>query len=131
FYLADTEMDAALQQAEITFETEPVYCMLVRAGDRFRFEDADEVENHTLQYSMETIALEIVSDCMKAYPISGKTGEVYLFAALKRRFAGRTGLVQRTAARLRDILRQYLDIRCVVAVGSGSADAAGMRRAAE
>ena len=131
FYLADTEMDAALQQAEITFETEPVYCMLVRAGDWFRFEDADEVENHTLQYSMENIALEIVSDCMKAYQISGKTGEVYLFAALKRRFAGRTELVQRTAARLRDILRQYLDIRCVVAVGSGSADAAGMRQAAE
>lgn len=130
FYVTDAEMDEALQRAGVRFETDEAYCMLLHAGDWFRFEDADEGETHTLQYSMENIAMEIASGCMTAYCVSGKTGELYLFAGLKAQYADRPALIRRTAYRLRDILRQYLDINCVIAIGSGTADAAGLSRAA-
>lgn len=129
FYLTDEEMDHALRQAGIHFETQTVYCMLIRAGDWFRFEDADEEENRTLQYSMKNIAMEVVAGCLSAYCIYGKTGELYLFAGLKQPYAGRLELVQKTAERLRNILKKYLDIHCVIAVGSGKPNAAGMSQA--
>lgn len=98
-------------------------------GDWFQFEDADEEENRTLQYSMENIAMEVVSDCMSAYCISGKTGELYLFVGLKQPYPGRVELVRKTAGRLRNIMKKYLDIHCVIAVGSSAPHAAGLSQA--
>lgn len=131
FYPSAADMDRQLRQAGVRFETTPVYCLLLHAGDWFRFEDADEEEIRTLQQSMRNIAVDIASECMGVYCAAGKTGELYLFAALKKAYAGREDLVRRTARRLRDMLKSYLDIRCVVAVGSGAADAEGLDRACQ
>ena len=137
FYLNEAEMGARLRAAGVQFAGETVYCLLIKAGDLFRFEESTQEEYHTLVFSIRNIAAEIAGDYLNAYYADGKTGELYIFGALRQTMDGAApdALVHDLAQRLRAMLAQYLDISCVIGIGKGENTASGMalacRQAAE
>ena len=131
FYLDEQEIADRLRKVGICFSAPPVYCMLIKAGDLFRFEESTEEEYHTLLFSIRSIAAEIVLDCMNAFFADGRTGDLYLFGEVREQLAteGTDGLVNALAERLRAMLAQYLDIPCVIGIGKGENSASGMAQA--
>ncbi|WP_143436190.1 response regulator [Intestinibacillus massiliensis] len=129
FYLDEQEMKTQLQAVGVAFPTEPVWCLLIKAGEMYRFEETTEEEYQTLQFSIFSIVEEIAGDCLHAYAVEGKTGEFYLFAALKPALQGQTGLVHQTAERMHEMLLRYLDLFCVIGIGQGDASPAGLTAA--
>jgi len=131
FYLDDQEIETRLREVGIRFSSPPVYCLLLKAGDLYRFEECTEEEYHTLRFSIRSIAAEIVLDCMDAYFADGRTGELYLFGEVRGALAaeGTDRLVDALAMRLRTMLAQYVDIPCVIGIGKGEKDAAGLSQA--
>ena len=131
FYLNEQEMQTRLLGADICFSAPHIYCLLVKAGDLFRFEECTEEEYHTLMFSIRNITAEIVGDCMHAYYADGKTGELYVFGEIKEEFddTDTEQLVNELATRLRSMLAQYLDIPCVIGIGKGESSAGGIAQA--
>ncbi len=131
FYLDEQEIADRLHDVGVCFSAPALYCMLVKAGDLFRFEESTEEEYHTLLFSIRSIAAEIVLDCMNAYFADGRTGELYLFGEIREQLStdAPDRLVDALAVRLRAMLAQYLDIPCVSGMGKGENSAAGMAQA--
>lgn len=116
FYLDEAQLERSMRDLDIRLDTRPVYCMIVKAGELYRFEEATAEEIQTLRYSVINITEEIVGDVFCGYCFSGRTGE---FDVL---LAGRAGaedaLVAKLAHRLRRMLLEYLNLSCTVLVGS-------------
>ena len=110
---------------------ETVYCLLLKAGELFRFEEATEEECHTLLFSIRNIAEEIVGACLDAVSTEGKTGELYILGALRPELTGQDAnvLIEQTAHRLHDMLQQYVDVSCMIGIGQGENTAGGMAEA--
>ena len=51
FYLNEDDLEKRLQESGICWAGETVYCLLLKAGELFRFEEATEEECHTLLFS--------------------------------------------------------------------------------
>lgn len=137
FYLSETDLEKRLQEAGICWTGETVYCLLLKAGELFRFEEATEEECHTLLFSIRNIAEEIVGACLDVVSTEGKTGELYILGALRPELSDQDAhaLVEQTAHRLRDMLQQYVDVSCTIGIGQGENTVSGMaeacRRAAD
>lgn len=130
FYLDETAFSQQMIDAGIVFEQEPVWCLLIKAGELYRFEDVSEENYQTLLFSIRNIAEEIVGDCMHGYYTTGKTGELYVFACLYAQYASTPELVNRTAHRLHNMLLRYLDISCTIGIGCADRSPSSMHRAA-
>lgn len=130
FFLDETAFSQQMIDAGISFEQEPVWCFLIKAGELYRFEDVSEENYQTLLFSIRNIAEEIVGDCMHGYYATGKTGELYVFACLYLQYASEPELVNRTAHRLHDMLLRYLDISCTIGIGRADRSPSSMHRAA-
>ncbi|OUP58750.1 hypothetical protein B5F15_07005 [Butyricicoccus pullicaecorum] len=131
FYLNEDDLEKRLQEAGICWTGETVYCLLLKAGELFRFEEATEEECHTLLFSIRNIAEEIVGACLDAVSTEGKTGELYILGVLRPELAGQDAdvLVEQTAHRLHDMLQQYVDVSCTIGIGQGENTAGGMAEA--
>ena len=66
FYLNEDDLEKRLQESGICWAGETVHCLLLKAGELFRFEEATEEECHTLLFSIRNIAEEIVGACLDA-----------------------------------------------------------------
>ena len=86
FYLNETDFAQQMKNAGIDWETAPIWCMLIKAGEIYRFEEVSDEDCYTLQFSVRNIAEEIVGDVMTAYYADGKTGELYVFASVQSQF---------------------------------------------
>ena len=124
FYLNEDDLEKRLQESGICWAGETVYCLLLKAGELFRFEEATEEECHTLLFSIRNIAEEIVGACLDAVSTEGKTGELYILGALRPELTGQDAnvLIEQTAHRLHDMLQQYVDVSCMIGIG-GMAEA--------
>ncbi len=74
FYEDPKNCSAKMAEAGIVFPERTLYCFLIKAGELYRFEDADDEEAHTLQIAMQNVAEDILRDCMDGYYVPGKTG---------------------------------------------------------
>lgn len=131
FYLNEDDLEKRLQESGICWAGETVYCLLLKAGELFRFEEATEEECHTLLFSIRNIAEEIVGACLDAVSTEGKTGELYILGALRPELTGQDAnvLIEQTAHRLHDMLQQYVDVSCMIGIGQGENTAGGMAEA--
>lgn len=131
FYLDEADIERRLREAGVRFAEGTVYCLLIKAGEMYRFEEATEEECYTLCFSVQSIAEEIAGDCLDAYCVEGKTGEFYILGSVKSALAGEDNdlLVEQTARRLREMLAQYVDISCTIGIGIGDHTAAGLAQA--
>lgn len=131
FYLNEEEMGKRLADVDIHFSSRSIYCLLIKAGDLFRFEESTEEEYHTLMFSIQNIAAEIAEDGMYAYYTTGKTGELYIFGEVKPTITDvdPDHLVEELASHMRAMLAQYLDIPCVIGIGKGDNHTAGLAAA--
>lgn len=129
FFYTEEEMQQAFRQWDISFETRPVYCFFIKSEDYHRFEDASEEEYFALEFSILNVIEEIMGDCFQAYCFPVKTGEFYVFAcALKElEHEPKDELVQQTADRLIEMLRQYLDLHINIGIGEGQPDLNSMK----
>ena len=110
----ETDFAQQMKNAGIDWETAPIWCMLIKAGEIYRFEEVSDEDCYTLQFSVRNIAEEIVGDVMTAYYADGKTGELYVFASVQSQFESTDSFVQSVAERLQKMLLRYLDISCVI-----------------
>lgn len=113
YYMNGQQLEQSMRELDIHLESRPVYCMVIKAGEVYRFEEATAEEIQTLRISVVNIAEEIVSDVCCGYCFSGRTGE---FDVLLTAQADET--VLRLAKRLRKMLQEYLELSCTVLVGS-------------
>lgn len=79
FYLNETDFAQQMKNAGIDWETAPIWCMLIKAGEIYRFEEVSDEDCYTLQFSVRNIAEEIVGDVMTAYYADGKNRRVVCF----------------------------------------------------
>ena len=120
FYLSAAEMEQRMSQADIIFPSSNKACFLIKTGDVFRFEELPEVEYHTLEFSVINIAQEIARESLCVFCVEGKTGEFYLIGSAMKD----TGieefekLCMETAERMEEMLRIYLDLSCVIGIGT-------------
>lgn len=130
FYLNETDFAQQMKNAGIDWETAPIWCMLIKAGEIYRFEEVSDEDCYTLQFSVRNIAEEIVGDVMTAYYADGKTGELYVFASVQSQFESTDSFVQSVAERLQKMLLRYLDISCVIGLAQSDAQPESLSRAA-
>lgn len=120
FYLSAVEMEQRMSQADIIFPSSNKACFLIKTGDVFRFEELPEEEYHTLEFSVINIAQEIARESLCVFCVEGKTGEFYLIGSAMKD----TGieefekLCMETAERMEEMLRIYLDLSCVIGIGT-------------
>ena len=120
FYLSAAEMEQRMSQADIIFPSSNKACFLIKTGDVFRFEELPEEEYHTLEFSVINIAQEIARESLCVFCVEGKTGEFYLIGSAMKD----TGieefekLCMETAERMEEMLRIYLDLSCVIGIGT-------------
>lgn len=114
FYLSEEKMEQTMRYLEIHLDTRPIYCMILKAGETYRFEDAPPEQLQTLRFSVINITDEIVNDVANGYCFSGRTGE---FDVLLTGVEDRVTLTK-LAQRLRRMLMDYLNLSCTVLVGS-------------
>lgn len=119
FYEDPDELSRRMEENGIRFHAGIVYCMLIKAGELYRFEDADDEEVHTLQYAIRNVTEDILHDCMESFYASGKTGELFVFACLKDEYAEMPELPYRLAGRVKDMLYQFLDITSTICICEG------------
>lgn len=131
FYLQETELRDHMQAAGIVMNTDRSVCLLIKVGDAFRFEEVPEEEYHTLKFSVINIVEEIAGEALQAYCIENKTGEFYVLGCVRKELMNvdREALVTETAERIRDMLREYLDIVCTIGIGLGDGGIAGLQEA--
>lgn len=118
FYLDEKQLERTMRELDIRLDTRLVCCMILKTGELYRFEDTPAEELQTLRFSVVNIAEEIVGDVFCGYCFSGKTGEFYVLMA--GRDAGEEAVVLKMAHRLRRMLMEYLNLSCMVLIGSSS-----------
>ncbi len=128
FYISEEQLRRSMQEMGVFLDGENVVCLILKAGELYRFEDASEEQCHTLCFSVINIAEEIMSDQFQAYCFVGKTGEFYILACPKSDPLDRK-LVRHTAQRLRGLLMEYLNISCTIGIGIGACGIEGIRTA--
>lgn len=126
FYLSEEGLEKSMRELEIHLEARPVYCMILKVGEIYRFEDVAPEELHTLRFSVMNITDEIVNDVGCGYCFSGRTGE---FTVLLTGVDGAEPL-EKLARRLRRMLLDYLNLSCTILIGgSGKPGSAGIKEA--
>lgn len=75
YYMNGQQLEQSMRELEIHLEGRPVYCMVIKVGEVYRFEEATAEEIQTLRISVVNITEEIVSDVCCGYCFSGRTGE--------------------------------------------------------
>ena len=75
YYMNGQQLEQSMRELEIHLESRPVYCMVIKVGEVYRFEEATAEEIQTLRISVVNITEEIVSDVCCGYCFSGRTGE--------------------------------------------------------
>ncbi len=113
YYMNGEQLEQSMRELDIHLESRPVYCMVIKVGEVYRFEEATAEEIQTLRISVVNITEEIVGDTCCGYCFSGRTGE---FDVLLTAQTDET--VLRLAKRLRKMLQEYLELSCTVLVGS-------------
>lgn len=114
FYLDEARLERSMHDLDIRLDMRPIYCMILKAGELYRFEEAPAEEIQTLCISVINIAEEIVGDLFRSYCFSGRTGEFdVLFAG-----DGDEARVTKVAHRLRRMLLEYLNLSCTILIGS-------------
>lgn len=131
FYLAEAALTQSMAELDIHLDTRPIYCMIVKVGELYRFEDATAEEIQTLRFSVINITEEIIGDVFCGYCFSGRTGEFdILLAGWEKAQAADDARVNKLAHRLRRMLMEYLNLSCTVLVGSSHAPgSAGIQEA--
>lgn len=85
------QLEQSMRELEIHLEGRPVYCMVIKVGEVYRFEEATAEEIQTLRISVVNITEEIVSDVCCGYCFSGRTGEFDVLLTGAGAGAGRGG----------------------------------------
>ena len=116
YYMNGQQLEQSMRELEIHLEGRPVYCMVIKVGEVYRFEEATAEEIQTLRISVVNITEEIVSDVCCGYCFSGRTGEFDVL--LTAPAPAPDEAVLRLAKRLRKMLHEYLELSCTVLVGS-------------
>lgn len=116
YYMNGQQLEQSMRELEIHLEGRPVYCMVIKVGEVYRFEEATAEEIQTLRISVVNITEEIVSDVCCGYCFSGRTGEFDVL--LTAPVPAPDEAVLRLAKRLRKMLHEYLELSCTVLVGS-------------
>ena len=116
YYMNGQQLEQSMRELEIHLEGRPVYCMVIKVGEVYRFEEATAEEIQTLRISVVNITEEIVSDVCCGYCFSGRTGEFDVL--LTAPVSAPDEAVLRLAKRLRKMLHEYLELSCTVLVGS-------------
>lgn len=126
YYMSGQQLEQSMRELEIHLEGRPVYCMVIKVGEVYRFEEATAEEIQTLRISVVNITEEIVSDVCCGYCFSGRTGEFDVL--LTAPSPAPDEAVLRLAKRLRKMLHEYLELSCTVLVGSSMQPAAPASR---
>ena len=128
FYLSEKDMEKTMHELDIHLELRPIYCIILKIGEIYRFEDIAPEELQTLRFSVMNITDEIINDHACGYCFSGRTGE---FAVLLTGVDSRNTL-EKLAERLQRMLRDYLNLSCTIVVGSSEKEgSAGIKEAFE
>lgn len=105
YYMNGQQLEQSMRELEIHLEGRPVYCMVIKVGEVYRFEEATAEEIQTLRISVVNITEEIVSDVCCGYCFSGRTGEFDVL--LTAPAPAPDEAVLRLAKRLRKMLHEY------------------------
>ena len=116
FYLNEEQLKCSMNELDIHLDARPIYCMILKVGELYRFEDTSAEELQMLQFSVIHITEEIVNDLFCGYCFCGKTGEFNIL--LSGGGSDHLALVSKLAYRLRRMLMEYLNLSCTVLVGS-------------
>lgn len=131
FYADERDLKESMDFLNIRLNTEYIYCIMIKIGELYRFEDTPDEKLHVLNFSIINIVEEIVNDIFNGYCFEGKTGEFFLLASGKKEQNGAVGeqkLVD-LGKRLRDMLEQYLNITATIGIGEGKGGTKGIRDA--
>ena len=130
FYTSETELEQSMREIGIQLDGPDLYCLFLKIGDLYRFEDMTDEAYSTLRFSVVNIAEEIANDVFYAYGFAGKTGEFYILAAPRGGSPDKNSvLAYKTAVRMRGMLAEYLSVTCVIGIGRGGAGLAGIQQA--
>ncbi len=113
-YFEKNHWDKAVKDLEIHLDQRPVYAMVLKAGELYRFEDATPEEIQTLRFSVVNIAEEIIGDVSEGYCVPGRTGEFYILSSTDVSVEK----LQKSCQRLCRMLNEYLNLSCTVLIGS-------------
>lgn len=131
FFSTNEEMQTSMQESGIVFNTDPVYCLMIKTINQYRFEEGTEEESEELRTNITNVIYEIAGDCFDAYCTEGNTGNFYLFISVRPEFYNEdvTDLIMNTAKRTQSMLWQYLNLECIIGIGCGNATLKGLRSA--
>lgn len=120
-FYSESEMKLEMEACGMCFDTLPIYCFFIKAGDLYKFEENTEEEYDTFRFSVLNVVTEIVQDCFDAYCVEGKTGEFYVLASLKKFLTDESphSIMVSTVRRIQEMLRQYLNLPCVIGISEG------------
>lgn len=116
YYMNGQELAQSMRKLDIHLEARPVYCMIIKVGEVYRFEEATAEEIQTLRISVINITEEIVNDVCCGYCFTGRTGEFDVLLTAEEALTEEA--VLRLARRLRKMLHEYLELSCTIVVGS-------------
>ncbi|WP_304964616.1 response regulator [uncultured Oscillibacter sp.] len=120
FYTDAKQMRSRFRAVGIHYESERMFCLIIRADDFRTSDDALFSETHTLQFSVINIVEELTAESFQSNCVEGKIGEYYCLGCIRREMDALSAedLLRDVSARIQDILRLYLDLSCIIGIGS-------------
>ncbi|MGM9677567.1 MAG: helix-turn-helix domain-containing protein [Butyricicoccus sp.] len=125
FFLSDEDLWQQMQQAEVSFLGENVWCLALKADISMEHAECEE-EYQTIRLSLINIVEEIAQDDMDAFCAEGFTGEFYILGTVRNTEQSEEIQIHQTAERLAKMLELYLDLAVSVGISRGTKTVQGL-----
>jgi YesN/AraC family two-component response regulator len=131
FYANQKDFNDVMAFLNIELNAEYVYCIMIKTGEIYRFEDIPDDDLHMLNFSIINIAEEIAGGAFNSYCFEGRTGEFFMLVASKRLLEVPTSekKLRQLGETISDMIQQYLNISSVISIGEGRAGYKGIKEA--
>jgi YesN/AraC family two-component response regulator len=121
FYADEEEIKESMRILDIHLDREHVYCMMIKAGELYRFEEMPDEQLYTLNISIINIVEEIAGEQYSAYCYEGTTGKFYLLLSHKDDDSGyikQDDLVD-LGKKIVSMLDLYANTKVTISIGDG------------